>query len=101
MFMGGSNSQPWWIAAHERPVEVGRIMDALVEAGLCDWTARTKPHPQDYALVAWWILREADPELLRSHDLLRRIRASLEDGSLEIPDVIHAVEAEITEMVGK
>lgn len=36
----------------------------------------------------------------RAFDLLVRIRSGLENGYLDIPDVIHAVEAEITELVG-
>lgn len=32
-------------------------------------------------------------------DLLRRIRASMEDGSFEVPDVWHAVEAEIADIL--
>ena len=60
--MKNANEQPWWINAHERPPEIGRIMDALVEAGLCDWTSRANPHPQDYALVAWWAINREGQE---------------------------------------
>lgn len=36
-------------------------------------------------------------ELDRLRDLLARILASSQDGTIEIPDVAHAIEAEITE----
>lgn len=52
-----SNEQPWWIPATERPPEVGELMQAFVDAGLCQWDARTRPYPQDYALVAWSALQ--------------------------------------------
>jgi hypothetical protein len=50
--------QPWWINADRRPPEIRAIENALVAAGLCAWDARGNPHPQEYALVAYWALRE-------------------------------------------
>jgi len=42
----------------------------------------------------------AKGQLREAHDLLRRIRQSSEDNTLYVPDVAHAVEAEITELLG-
>lgn len=42
----------------------------------------------------------AKHQLREAHDLLRRIRESSEDDTLSIPDVVHAMEAEITELLG-
>lgn len=47
-----STQQPWWVNAHERPEWFFELEKAFVEAGLCDWSSVSKPHPQDYALVA-------------------------------------------------
>lgn len=55
-----STGKPWWINAHETPKWFGELCQMFVDEGLCDWSARSKPHPQDYALVATFFFNMLD-----------------------------------------
>lgn len=49
--------QPWWADATEQPPYMEELQQAFVDADLCAWDARGRPHPQPFAMVALHFFR--------------------------------------------
>jgi hypothetical protein len=53
------------IPVTEAPKWFGELQHALVDADLCDWTARSRPHPLEYAMFMLWFF---ETKLLGEHE---------------------------------